>query len=309
MSFPEIDDTGEFVQDDDARRKFKWKAVRNFYSVTQQDKYKRGSIENALWTHAGTTVTSHHFVAAMVAEYNFETSMYYDRQLRDMYFSFEGGKHDKADWRDIFATFQILAYFRLVKEDPLELILLLVDIYTTGDKQGRFIKKEHYVLHNAGDIIRRICIMPCILSTEIGVMDSKLIDLLFILKSEKQTISRGALKHLLQSEEHQPIVKLFAKYAWERLPTDLRLTAFDEAQMRHFENAEALMMRYKLSQAIRMYQLSLLRFTYREWKMDTLREAGVRHFINRILYRCFMFIAIETYRWLLCGQYGSYSAH
>jgi hypothetical protein len=285
MTFEQIADTGEFVQDEDTRRKHKWKGVRNFYSVTRQEKYKNCSFEKALWTHAGTNVTSHHFVAAMIAEFNFDQSMYYDKQLRNMYFSFEGGKHDKADWRDILATFKILVYFRLVKEEPLELILLLFDIYTTGDKQGRALKKEYHVLQNASEIIRRICIMPCILSTEIGIMDSKLVDLFHVLKAEKEVITRGAFKRLLDLEEHQPIVKLFAKYAWDRLPTELRLTAFDEAQMRHHDNAEALLMRHKLSQAIMMYNKSIMRIVYREWKMEMLREAGVRNFVNRILYR------------------------
>jgi hypothetical protein len=294
MTFEQIADTGEFVQDEDTRRKHKWKAVRNFYSVTRQEKYKNCSFEKALWTHAGTNVTSHHFVAAMIAELTFDQSMYYDKQLRNMYFSFEGGKHDKADWRDILATFKILVYFRLVKEEPLELILLLFDVYTTGDKQGRALKKEYHVLQNASEIIRRICIMPCILSTEIGIMDSKLVDLFHVLKAEREVITRGAFKRLLDLEEHRPIVKLFAKYAWDRLPTELRLTAFDEAQMRHHDNAEALLMRHKLSQAIMMYNKSIMRIVYREWKMEMLREAGVRNFVNRILYRSVFFWAFRA---------------
>jgi hypothetical protein len=285
MTFEQIFDTTEFIQDDDARRKYKWKAIKNFYSVTQQEKYRNCSIEKALWTHAGTTVTSHHFVAAMVAQYDFDKSMYYERQLRNMYFSFEGGKHDQADWRDILATYKIVYHFRLVKENPLELMLLLFDIYTPGDKQGRSVKKEDYVLHDASQYIRRICIMPCIYATEVSAMDSKLVDLFHILKAEKQIITRRAFQRLLESEEHQDIVKLFAKTAWERLPTDLRLIAFDEAQMRHHENAEALLMRHKLSQAIMMYNKSIMRLVYREWKLEMLRESGVRNFITRVLYR------------------------
>jgi hypothetical protein len=55
--------------------------------------------------------------------------------------------------------------------------------------------------------------------------------------------------------------------------------------MRHHDNAEALLMRHKLSQAIMMYNKSIMRIVYREWKMEMLREAGVRNFVNRILYR------------------------
>ena len=285
MTFDQISDTTEFVEDDDARRKFKWKAIRNLYTTTLQEQYKHCSVEKAFWAHDGTSVTSHHFVSAMIAQYRFDTSMYYERQLRNLYFSFEGGKHDKADWRDILATYRVMVHFRMIKEAPLELILQLFDIYTTGDDKGRSVKKDFYVLHNASEYIRKICIIPCITSAEVGTMDLKLVDLFHVLKAERQKITRSALKSLLQSEEHYPIVKLFAKYAWERLSTDQRLTAFDEAQMRHHDNAEALLMRHKLSQAIMMYNKSILRLVYKEWKLEMLRESGVRHFITRILYR------------------------
>lgn len=292
MTFEQIQDTSEFVEDDDARRKYKWKAMRDFYSVTTLDRYKHCSMENALWVHAGTKVTSHHFVAALIAEYNFESSMYYDRRLRNMYFSFEGGKHDNADWRDILATYRVLKQFRLVKENPLELILLLFDIYTTGDKDGKSVKKEKYVLTNATEYIHRIFRIPCITTAETGVMDSKLVDLFHILKMEKQVITRTAFQRLLESDEHNHLVKLWAKYAWERLPTDFKLTVYDEAQLRHRDNAEGLLMRHKLSQAIRKYHKSLLKVVYREWKLEMLREAGVRNFIHRVLYR-----------YCICGTY------
>jgi hypothetical protein len=293
MSFEQIIDTTEFVQDDDARRKYKWKAVRDFYSVTLQDRYQHCSIEKALWTHAGSIITSHHFVAAMIAQYNFDKSMHYERQLRNMYFSFEGGKHDQADWRDILATFTVLVQFRLVKENPLELILQIFDIYTKGDERGKSVKKEYYILENASEYVRRICIIPCITAAEVGTMDSKLVDLFHVLKAEKQVITRIAFKRLLESEEHNPVVKHFAKCAWERLPTDLRLVAFDEAQMRHRDNAETLLMRHKLAQAIRMYNKTILKIVYREWKLEMLRESGVRNFITRILYR---------YGYLICAK-------
>jgi len=285
MTFQQIQDTGEFIQNDEERRKYKWKAIRNFYSVTQQDPYKKGSMEKALWMHAGTRVTSHHFVTAMIAEYKFDTALYFDRQLRNMYFSFEGGKHDNADWRDIYATFSVMLYFRLVKENPLELLLLLFDIYTTGDKQGKSVKKEHYILHNATEFITRIFHIPCITSTEIANFDIKLVDLFFILKAEKQRITRGAFQRLLEMPENDHLVKLWAKYAWERLPTELHLIAYDEAQMRHRDNAENMLMRHKLTQAIRQYNRTIMRMVYKEWKLEMLRESGVRNFISKILYR------------------------
>eukprot|EP01032_Pedospumella_encystans_P023391 gene23391-26478_t len=285
MTFQQIEDTGEFIQNDDERRKYKWKAIRNFYSLTQQDQYKKCSIEKALWVHAGTRVTSHHFVAALIGEYNFDKSMYYDKQLRNMYFSFEGGKHDNADWRDIFATFKVMQCFRMVKENPLELLLLLFDIYTAGDNQGKSVRKEHYILHNATEFIQRIFRIPCITSTEIANVDIKLVDIFYVLKLEKQKITRGSFQRLLEMPEHVHLVKMWANYAWERLPTDLRLIAYDEAQMRHRDNAEALLMRHKLGQAIHMYNRTILRIVYKEWKLEMLRESGVRNFIRKVLYR------------------------
>jgi hypothetical protein len=285
MSFDQILNTTEFVQDEDLRRKYKWKAIRNFYSVTQQEQYNKCSIEKALWVHDGTRVTSHHFVFALIAEFNFDKSMYYDKLLRNLYYSFEGGKHDNADWRDILATFKVLAHFRLVKENPMELMLLLFDIYTTGNKQGKSIKKEFWVMHNASEYVRRIFHVPCITTAEVGSLDSMLVDLFHVLKAEKQTITRGGFQRLLEMPEHSLLLRTWTNLSWARLPTDLRLIAYDEAQMRHKDNAEALLMRHKLSQALMLYHRSILRVVYREWKLEMLRESGVRNFVKKVLYR------------------------
>lgn len=188
LTYQEILNSGEFIEDHQIRRKHKWKLMRNFYTITQNEPYCRCSIINALWTHDGTHVGVQYFVTRMMSEYQFELSMFYDKQLRSIYYSFEGGRKDLVDWREILASYTILSYFRLVKERYIELLLLLFDIYTTGDKKGRSIKKEYYYMENPCQYLRKIFLIPCVSEHEVGLMESYLVDFFYILKVSSQYI-------------------------------------------------------------------------------------------------------------------------
>ena len=41
---------------------------------------------------------------------------------------------------------------------------------------------------------------------------------------------------------------LFAKYAWMRIPAELRLVHLDETQQFHIDNAEFLLLKHKMNQ-------------------------------------------------------------
>jgi len=47
-------------------------------------------MEKALWTHDGSAVGVNYFVSRLMAEYQFDFSMYYDKKLRQLYYSFDG---------------------------------------------------------------------------------------------------------------------------------------------------------------------------------------------------------------------------
>jgi hypothetical protein len=282
LSVEQILNTTVFVEDNELKRKHRWRYIRNFYGVTRHEKYKYADMETALWSHQGTKVTAHHFVAAMMAEYDFEASMYYDQQLSHLYLSFEGGKHDSADWRDILSNLMVMRHFRTLKEAPLDLFMRIFDLYTLGASGNH--KKASYVMQNCTEYLKRIFLIPCISDAEVGEVESSLVDLCHLLAAEKHTIQHGAFEALLQTD-FAPLLAAWAALSWTRIPTELRLIAYDDAQLRAKGNAEALLFRHKIAQAVRFYHKTILRRVYREWKLEMLRESGVRIFLMRVLYR------------------------
>jgi len=62
----------------------------DFYNQCQSDRYKKCSMEKALWTHDGSAISAHYFVSRLMSEYQFDFSMYYDKKLRQLYMSFDG---------------------------------------------------------------------------------------------------------------------------------------------------------------------------------------------------------------------------
>mmetsp|Transcript_21860 Transcript_21860/g.48872 ORF Transcript_21860/g.48872 Transcript_21860/m.48872 type:complete len:1042 (-) Transcript_21860:89-3214(-) len=282
LSVEQILNTTVFVEDNELKRKHRWRYIRNFYGVTRHEKYKYADMETALWSHQGTKVTAHHFVAAMMAEYDFEASMYYDQHLSNLYLSFEGGKYDSADWRDILSYLMVMRHFRTLKEAPLDLFMRIFDLYTLGARGNH--KKETYVMQNCSEHLKRIFLIPCISDAEVGGVESSLVDLCHLLAAEKHTIQHRAFKSLLQAD-FAPLLASWAALSWTRIPTELRLIAYDDAQLRAKDNAEAILFRHKIAQAVRFYHKTILRRVYREWKLEMLRESGVRVFLLRVLYR------------------------
>ncbi len=92
-------------------------------------------------------------------------------------------------------------------------------------------------------------------------------------------------QHLISDPKFAPIVTQWSKQGWERIGTELRLTVIDEAQLFHRDNAERLLTRYKLSQALKIYARNCLKVVVKEWRLVSLRESGVRNYIMKKMYR------------------------
>ena len=54
------------------------------------------------------------FVSNMISHFRFDDSLAIDKHLRWLYWSFEGGSEDRADWRDIFSCLKVLLLARCV---------------------------------------------------------------------------------------------------------------------------------------------------------------------------------------------------
>jgi hypothetical protein len=53
-------------------------------------------------------------VSNMISHFRFDDSLAIDKHLRWLYWSFEGGSEDRADWRDIFSCLKVLLLARCV---------------------------------------------------------------------------------------------------------------------------------------------------------------------------------------------------
>ncbi len=221
---------------------------------------------------------------SLMGEYQFENSLYFDQHLNYIYWSFDGGRADEVDWRDILATFYIVKYFRYIKERTVDLIMLMFDLYSTGDEQGRPLKKGEYILHHASQYLSRMFAFACILDAEVYAVGVLLVPMLDMLALQNDTISHREFERYLKQYDPN-LLKSFVRFAWDRIGTELRLIVLDEAQLQHRDNAERIMFRYKLQQAIAMYHRHICRAVFVEWKLVMLRESGVRLHINKVLYR------------------------
>ena len=80
----------------------------------------------------------------MISNFRFDPDLNLDRHLRWLYWSFEGGSENKTDWRDIFACLKILLLARLLRNDAIELLMNLFDIYSTGGTSSRSMPDEEW---------------------------------------------------------------------------------------------------------------------------------------------------------------------
>ncbi len=217
LSFQQILDCSTHLEDPETRRKQKWKEIKHFYKVSQQSEYKNCSIENALWSNSDNGLTVDHFIVQMMNEYKFDPSLKFYAHLRYLYWSLEGGTENKADWRDILALYQILTFFRLIKDTPIELILKLFDIYTIGDRYGRSVNKDDYVMQNPKLYVQRILLMTCLLDKEVSEINTLMKPLILRLDDYGKSIKRRAFQQLISEQQYSRIVELWSKMGWERL--------------------------------------------------------------------------------------------
>ena len=80
----------------------------------------------------------------MISNFRFDPDLNLDRHLRWLYWSFEGGPENKTDWRDIFACLKILLLARLLRNDAIELLMNLFDIYSAGGTSSRSMPDEEW---------------------------------------------------------------------------------------------------------------------------------------------------------------------
>ena len=298
------------------RRKRKWKELRLLYNILTQKDYSHGSIENALWFYSPNVVTLDIFIAAMMAEFQFDRALCIDNNLRWLYWSFEGGTKNSVDWRDIVVAYKIIVFFRLVRNRTIDLLVILFDVFASNKEDPvkglRGDPDDSWYIPNANVYLKKIFTCVCQSDFEAKGMEDLLIQCVdsfyqSALFDRTKTLSRTkmssqmlaskepkALPHKIMRKEFKKILEAshtlvtnWQHLAWARLPTDLRLLAYDEAQVRAVENIDKITLRFKLEQALRIYHKLVYKKMFKEWKIVIQKEAKLNKYIIKKVYRKF----------------------
>lgn len=285
MNFDEVYNLTVTVEDEEIKRKQRWKSLRQVYLITRETPpYHTHSLENTLFANSLHTITEEHFVMSIINEYKFPNKMKVDVHLRWLYWSFDKNRQNIVDWREILIAYKILIFYRFVRDRTLDLILLLFDIYAEGVSTAKT-DKEKILVTPANHILSTILLTPCI-------TDSEIVNMRLLLEEEllpeietrfHNKINRKNASQLLT--KYPKILTTWSNYCWERLSSEMRLTVLDEATMQHQENADMIIARRQLSLAIGLYTKHIKRRQFIAWKLITIRLSGANAFILKILKR------------------------
>lgn len=278
MSFDRLFGLNDVQVNQEYQRQCRWKSLRQLFYITSLSSYKNHSLETALYTLPGL-VTNEHFVMAIMAEYAFPRSLRMDAHLKWLYWSYDLNKTNQVDWRDILAGYRLLASFRLIRERNMELFLLMADIYCEGNDPNSKAIKDDFLLPSPCKVLAKVALTPCQSDAEVESMQSMVEDMCKVIAKRgfSQVMKRRSLQGLLQ-EVGGDLLSRWAALCWDRLSSDQRLTILDESQLYHKDQAEIIIARHKLSQALLMYQRNVSKLIFKEWRSITIRATGARVF-------------------------------
>jgi len=287
----------------------KWKEIIHLWNICRQPEYQWGSVENALWLYGTTGITVHHFVMALLNEFNFADELHMDAHLRYLYWSFDGGAENKADWREVLASVSLPKFYKMVRMKPLELLVKLFDIFAAGGSTANCVPNDSWYIDKFDDLMK-IFYSPCMTLDEKammkdgveGVLLENRIDIkpLQIPGSDKErpkadgwtyTLTRRIFKKIFKvpegekNTERSKTLTRFTTFAWDRLPVELHLSAFDEIQVDAMRRADELTFKHQLRLALALYSKGLLRKIFKEWRIVAGSESYIRNFANRKVFQ------------------------
>jgi hypothetical protein len=275
--------TFEVPIDSEHQRKCRWKSLRQLYFISTQSAYRHHSLEKALQSNPSPIITMEHFIMTVMHEFKFPTTLKMDAHLRWLYWAFDQDKGNAVDWRDIYCAYKMLTGFRWIRDKCLELFLNLADVFCEGSLDIGLVYKDDFMLLQPIAIVRRLCRMPCVLETELRTVDGLLNTFCALLESQgyDHLIKRRKLQLLLAGDAGKALLSAWADTVWERLSTDQQLTILDESQITCMQQAELIISKHRLSQALMMFARNTTRTVFREWRSVTIQETGARIYIWR----------------------------
>ena len=134
MTVPEILDVNVREENRHTRLERKWREITYLFGIIRREEYNKKSIENALWLYGTTGVTVNHFVFAILNEFMFAEDLHMDAHLRWLYWSFDGGRENTADWRQIMASCKAMILYRMIHPRTAELMVHIFDIFASNSR-------------------------------------------------------------------------------------------------------------------------------------------------------------------------------
>ena len=168
MSATEVLSTSEYVVDTPCRRQRKWKEIRYFWYKTVHDKEYTGNLENAFWSFGTAKISVGQFIMIVAKEYKIVNDLTMESHLRWLYYSLEGGKEGRGDWRELFSIITVMTLFRLIKKKPEEVLMKIFSIYSSGGEKHKSSPDEMY-LSSKQDLLR-ILKLPVVTEYEESAM-------------------------------------------------------------------------------------------------------------------------------------------
>ena len=268
MSYSEISQTTEYYEDSDKRRARKWKEIKHFAEMIKLPEHSHGVVENALWKIGNVNLEQ--FIMALMHEFDF-TCM--EQHLRLLYLSMEGGAVGRVDWRDLTSSLHILGFFRLIRDSPIELLLIIFDVYATPidvtpsmqkTKSFESIANSNYI--DDSSVLLRIFLLPTILSSEVKVISDFFDQAIFEYFNNNvfekiPKVTKRIFKMFLSSklEFTDKLVSKWKTLCWNLIPTVHRLIVYDESQLACMHNADVITDKYKWREACLCYDKKLIK--------------------------------------------------
>ncbi len=306
MTVQQILDTSQFIEEEPERLIRKWKEILHLWDVCRRPEYRRGSLENALWYYGTTGITCHHFTIAVMSEFKFKDSDHMDAHLRWLYWSFDGGKENLADWREVSATCYILIFYKVLRLKPVHFMIKLFDIFAEGGSTGDAVPNDTWYISSHSDLCK-IFKTPCYTVDQQEMMCNAVDDLLDHYQIDLHanepgydngggrvgwlhSVSRRKFKEMLKmdDEHYNPVGKRlmnrYISFAWDRMTTELKLNCFDEIQVDAMRRADEITHKHQMRLALALYGKALRRKVFREWRI----AAGKDNFIRKFSIQRFM---------------------
>jgi hypothetical protein len=241
----------------DLVKRNRWKEIRSLWGLLHLPELNKISIENSMCNHGDTNISIEHFMVIIIGQFGFDGAKSIEKPLRKIHASF--GIDGFSDWRHVFASLQILTYFRLIKLKPEELLCQNFDLFSREAKDSN--DRNEWFIDSNSHLFCNLFLVPTLsVNDELRMKDllnklfsSSLADYLHHSSSSQRKdslnirVSKQLFRQLLGN--HLEITQLWSEMAWKCLPSELRLEYLKEEEDRLIQSSNNISDQYCINLA------------------------------------------------------------